>query len=220
VLRETVDLFSIFDVDERLIWIADNGWLADKQIVARLEETGAIYPTTWLINAIGSASRFTLLDTERRPGLSNNLKWGKPILPPPLIGLQAGIHNIQYAGRQFSTTCASSLFLLHLTQFPEQRIAANVKKLVNRGLVEPSISPEAIASMDFSAYPDKTVLRFQGEIAEMIAYLKGDRSIASCETEWLELAEDGAIKYSSEAARATLLKHIEEGAATIENTFK
>jgi hypothetical protein len=219
-LKETVEFFSFIDVDERLVWIDRDGWLADRRIVDHLRENGAIYPVTWLINAIGSVDRFTLLDTERRRIFSNNLKWGKPILPPELIAAQSGIHNIQYAGSRFSVNDGSKLFLLHLTQFPEQRIAANVRKLANRRLIDHSTDPEAIPTMDFSSHPDPTVLRFQREVAEMIAYLKGDRAIPDRETEYLELDEGGAVTFSNADARATFSNFVDDRPAIIAEMFK
>jgi hypothetical protein len=219
-LKETVDFFSFIDVDERLVWIDRDRWSADGRIVNHLQESRAIYPATWLINAIGSVSRFTLLDTERRPIFSNNLKWGKPVLPPELIAAQPGIHNIQYVGSRFSVSCGSKLFLLHLTQFPDQRIAANVRKLANRRLVDHSVDPEEIPAMDFSHHPDPTVLRFQKEVVEMIAYLKGDRSIPNSETECLELGDGGAVIFSNAAACATFSKFIDDGPVIITDMFK
>jgi hypothetical protein len=219
-LKETVKFFSFIDVDERLVWIDHDRWFADGRILDHLQEPGAIYPATWLINAIGSVTRFTLLDTERRRIFSNNLKWGKPIFPPEVIAAQSGIHNIQYAGNRFSVSCGSKLFLLHLTQFPDQRIAANVRKLANRRLVDHSIDPEAIPAMNFSNHPDPTVLRFQKEVVEMIAYLKGDRTIPNSETEFIELGEGGAVIFSNAEARATFSEFIDDGAAIITEMFK
>ncbi|MEZ2142837.1 hypothetical protein AAE026_11050 [Bradyrhizobium sp. DN5] len=219
-LRETVEFFSFVDVDERLVWIDRERWFADERVLDCLKERGAIYPATWLINAIGRVNHFTLLDTERRRNFSNNLKWGKPILPPELIAAQSGIHNIQYAGSRFSVSCGSNLFLLHLTQFPDQRIAANVRKLANRNLIDHAIDPEAISRMDFSRHPDPTVLRFQKEVAEMIAYLKGDKSIPNSETEVIELGRGGTVVFSNADARGIFSKFIEEGPSIIVEMFK
>jgi hypothetical protein len=97
-LKETVDFFSFIDVDERLVWVDHDSWSADGRIVDHLQENGAIYPATWLINAIGSVNHFTLLDTERRRIFSNNLKWGKPIFPAELIAAQSGIHHSMAIG--------------------------------------------------------------------------------------------------------------------------
>ncbi|MCG2643807.1 MULTISPECIES: hypothetical protein [Bradyrhizobium] len=218
-LKQSVDFFSFIDVDERLIWIEEDKWAADEIIVDQLQNTSAIYPTTWLINAIGHENRFTQLDTERRPILSNNLKWGKPIFPSRLVGAQAGIHNVQYKGQEFSQDLAGKLFLLHLTQFPNQRIAANVKKLANRGVVDRFADPEAILSMDLSAYPDKTVIRFQNEIADMMAFLNGDRSIQTREVDFLELAPDGTVLYSNSEARAAFSRFVNESAGAIRELF-
>ncbi|MCG6205521.1 glycosyltransferase family 2 protein [Rhodopseudomonas sp. HC1] len=218
-LKASSDHFAFFDVDERLIWIEGGNWSANSNILEAIREFDSIYPATWLINAIGSSDKFNLLDTERRPILTNNLKYGKPILTSKLIGAQAGIHNIQYAGNKYSSACAGQLFLLHLTQFPDQRIDANVKKLANRGLVERSIDPQVISSMDFSSYPDKTVLRFQNEIVEMLAYKNGDRTIEAKETEYLNLTKNGAVNYSNDEARMAFSKFVEDAPSVAETIF-
>ena len=179
--------------------------------MARLED---------LINAIGSMYRFTLLDTERRRILSNNLKWGKPILPRELIAAQPGIHNVQYASSKFSGEGSNNLFLLHLTQFPDQRIAANVRKLANRNLVDHSINPMMIPTMDFSSHPDPTVLRFQREIVEMFSYLSGDLAIPNKEHEFIELSESGTVTYSNAEANKIFTKFIDDGSTISTELFK
>lgn len=212
-LKDTVDFFAFIDVDERLVWIDHDKWSADRRIVDSLQDDRVIYPTTWLINAIGRTDRFTLLDTEHRRILSNNLKWGKPILPRELIAAQSGIHNVQYNGSRFSEERSNNLFLLHLTQFPDQRIAANVRKLANRKLVDHSIDPILIPKMDFSQHPDPTVLRFQREIAEMLAYLNGDPAIPNQELDFIELSSSGTVTYSNVEANQILNRFIDNGAA-------
>jgi hypothetical protein len=95
-----------------------------------------------------------------------------------------------------------------------------VRKLANRRLVDHSVDPEEIPAMDFSHHPDPTVLRFQKEVVEMIAYLKGDRSIPNSETECLELGDGGAVIFSNAAACATFSKFIDDGPVIITDMFK
>jgi hypothetical protein len=130
------------------------------------------------------------------------------------------MHNVQYVGNRYSGACVGKLFLLHLTQFPEHRIAANIKKLSIRKLVEHDVDPEAVLSMDLSSHADKTVLRFQKEIGEMICYLKGDKSIEQSETDYIVLTPGGSVTYSNEQARATLSKFINQGSTTVDETLK
>jgi hypothetical protein len=87
-------------------------------------------------------------------------------------------------------------------------------------LVDHSVNPEEIPTMDFSHHPDPTVLRFQKEVVEMIAYLKGDMSIPNSETEFLELGERGAVNFSNAEARATFSRFIDDGPAIITDIFK
>jgi hypothetical protein len=68
-----------------------------------------------------------------------------------------------------------------------------------------------IPAMDFSNHPDPTVLRFQREIAEMIAYLNGDQSIPNKEHEFIKLGESGAVIYSNAEANKIFTKFIDDG---------
>jgi hypothetical protein len=219
-VKQTAEFFSFIDVDERLTWIDQERWFADERILDCLTDKNTVYPTTWLINAIESLDRFTLLDTERRRKINNNLRWGKPIIPSDLIAIHTGIHNIQFSGSPFSENNANNLFLLHLTQFPDQRIAANVRKLVSRNLLDPLVNPRTIAGMNFSNHPDPTVLRFQKEIAEMIAYLEGDKSISDSEAEFLTLRPEGNVEFSSLEARNSFFRFIADRSAITMEMFK
>jgi hypothetical protein len=87
-------------------------------------------------------------------------------------------------------------------------------------LIDHSTNPEAIPAMDFSSHPDPTVLRFQKEVAEMIAYLKGDRTIPNSETEFIELEKRGAVTFSNADARGTFSKFIDDRPAIIAEMFK
>jgi hypothetical protein len=199
-IRSTCEYFAFFDVDERLVWIEDRKWRADQAILEHLGDPDSFYPTTWLINVTRSRHRFSLLDTEGRPFLRNNLRWGKPIIPSWLVASQQGIHNIQFCEHKVALTPTLNLFLLHLTQFPEQRIRANMNKLRGRGLINDRTSAEDVAGMDFASYPDRTVLRFQSEIARMEAILARQEP----ESEGIGYIELGAalrVTYTWAAAR-------------------
>ena len=200
-IRGYCDFFSYIDVDERLIHLENDKWTADEKITDLLEDRTAIYPTTWLINIAESYTKFCLLDTEKRPIMSNNLKWGKPIFPSRLVGQKSGIHNVQYAGEKFAVPAGGTLFLLHYTQMPHQRIAVNVNKLVSRGVVRPGDDPLKIISLDFSNHEDKTVLRFQAEIKEMLEIIESKRLGVRSDSKFVELAQDRSVKFGDEAAR-------------------
>ena len=133
MVKETCQYFSFIDADERLVLLRENIWIADNSIVTKLvsKPEGGIIPTTWLINSLNCSDTFDLLDTKSRPRLENNLKWGKPILPSKLVGIQPGMHNVQFSHFPFSTEFGVNFFLLHYTQFPENRISVNRNKLIS-----------------------------------------------------------------------------------------
>lgn len=214
-IKSTSDFFSFIDVDERLIRSDGTSWSAEKEITDILNEPDVIYPTTWLINALGRFDRFTLTDTEGKRGLVNNLRWGKPILPAQLVASQTGIHNSQFIGHEFSLNVGTSLFLLHYTQFPLQRIRANMKKLHGRGLVERNAEPATVPGLDFSSHPDKTVLRFQREIVDMLSLKESDFVSTENETGYLELAPGGLIHFSDEKVRVEFETYLSSGSEAV-----
>jgi hypothetical protein len=63
-------------------------------------------------------------------------------------------------------------------------------------------------------------VRFQKEIAEMIAHLKGDPSISERESDVIELGDKGALAFSNDSARLAFHNFINNGAATLEEMFK
>lgn len=210
IIQRTSKFFAFIDVDERLVSIDSERWDASRSLIEVLSTENLIYATTWLINAPASYSIFTLLDTERRPILKNNLAWGKPILPSHLVGVQSGIHNVQFKNYGFAFGTKPRLFLLHLTQFPKQRIAANRNKLLSRRLIDGSESNEEIAKFDFSSQPDPSALRFQAEIKHMISLSVKDEDIWSANHNLLELCTSGAIRFSCEQARAVFQQYNNE----------
>lgn len=213
-IRRTAKYFCFVDVDERLVWMDGPSWSADPAIVARLDSDAgqAIVPTTWLINTLNRVDQFSLLDSEDRPFLTNNLKWGKPILPSDLVGVQSGIHNLQYNTYPVSTEHGVRHFLLHLTQFPERRIDVNISKLISRKVIDASCTADDVLAMDFSAHPDKSFMRFVDEIRKMRRLLDdakaGEQPGA---TDVLRLEPDGGVTYLSERARSDLQAYIDQG---------
>ena len=225
VIRQSCKYFSFVDVDERLIFLKPDAWTADSSIVEMLaeeQETGII-PATWLINTLNGVDTFTLLDSESRPNLINNLKWGKPIFRASLAGSQGGIHNIQNVRDGVCDRYGTSFVLLHFTQFPERRIAVNRNKLISRGVVDRSKSIDDIALLnltDFEDRPDKSFFRFVTEIRKMREIIAaGNDAVLPPVADFLKLESDGSILYSNDDVRASLSDFISHGVAKIERTF-
>ena len=58
---------------------------------------------------------------------------GKPIIPAGLVGVRNAIHNVQFDDFSYSEEFGVQFFLLHYTQFPEQRIESELKEIDKQG---------------------------------------------------------------------------------------
>jgi hypothetical protein len=220
IIKRTCTYFSFIDVDERLVWIDHNSWVADGSIVEKIaacSDRTSIIPTTWLINTLNSFDTFSLLDTEANPHLKNNLRWGKPLLPAHLVGLEVGIHNDQFDRFVFSTDFGVSLFLLHFTQFPYRRISVNRNKLISRGVVGNDVTSEDIVAMSFDGHPDASVARFVAEMKKMYDVIerRADR-LDLAGLDYVQLTHDGRVRYSNDRVRNDLSKFLDDGPGVIE----
>jgi tetratricopeptide (TPR) repeat protein len=198
-----------------LVQISNTSWVANNSILTQLASCNdqAIVPTTWLINTLNSVTTFSLLDSEGSPRLYNNLKWGKPILPSNLIGIQPGMHNVQFQQRQFSAFFGTSFFLLHLTQFPEQRIAVNRKKLLSNGFVESGLTNQEIMKLDLA---NPIAMRFIVEMRAMHRIIRGDPPPADHTlTGNLTLEPNGRISYSNANADFGFSSFLQKGPTLI-----
>jgi hypothetical protein len=218
-IKESSEYFSFIDVDERLVWIDSDAWAADESIVQKivLLANRRIIPATWLINTLNSYETFTLLDSEGTPKFQNNLRWGKPILPAPLVGIQDGIHNAQFDRFAFSTVYGVQFFLLHLTQFPQRRIAANRNKLISRGVIDRGVSIEDIIKMSFETPADASFMRLVTEIRVMSELITVDSKshLDPIASSHLTLHADGSVKYGNENARNTFTAFLQSGPDSI-----
>ena len=222
-VRAKCQYFAFVDADERLVWIDGNTWKADRSLLGIISSASPdrIIPTTWLINSINSLSSFTLLDTEGRPRLENNLKWGKPILPGYMAGIQPGIHNVQFSRFAFCMDCGVRFFLLHYTQLPQQRLAANKTKLVSRGIVEDGATIEDILSIQPSANFDATCLRFLAEIRQMVALTQhAPAAELQGELDTLTLSPDGSICFNRQSAQDKFVAFLHSGAPLIADVLE
>lgn len=221
-IQETSQYFSFIDADERLVWLNATSWIADTSIVEALAKhpVEGIIPTTWLINRLNHFETFSFLDSEFRPFLSNNLRWGKPILPSALAGIQDGIHNAQFDRFWFSSKFGVRFFLLHLTQFPERRISTNRNKLISRGIVDKKLTSREIVQSNFDDYPDKSFMPFIAEMRRMFQVLDGEFVSSNADTDDEVILETGGtLGFKNEHSAAVLGDFLDEGVKTIKKMF-
>lgn len=161
------DYVSVVDVDERLVGldvckrrVVDNGYLVNSMLGERPE----IVPATWLHNTNGKFDEFSFRTAEGSIGLVKNLKWGKPIMPSYIFGIEAGIHNVQYRGFDFRFNQNFIVTLLHLTDLPKRRIRVNCNKLKSRGYVDRDFDIEMILDLPEDPWNDHSANLFLREI--------------------------------------------------------
>ena len=220
-IRRSSKFYAIFDTDERLVIIEDGYWKAGLAILQRLSVADAEkpIPSTWLINKMNCLNRFNFKTTEGAEEFVHNLIWGKPILPAKLVGLQAGIHNIEFRSYTFSASRRLNLFLLHLTQLPDRRLRVNKSKLVNSGVIDEARAFDEIAAMDTSALSNSNAVRFITEIRDMLAVKRFGVRAETDEERSLELEPGGSIRYSSGAAREFMKRFLDCMESTIPAVF-
>ena len=155
-LKRTCQFYVFLDTDEFLVLLNDDHtYTCDERIVRFLlaRERTAVFPGSWLLNVEGSDRRFRV--GESLSDFGARLAWGKPITRSNL-GVQGWVnHNVQHDKRLFEGDLVPNVFVLHLMWlFPQQRIAANVDKLITLGFASPSDSVEAILAKDIESLPD------------------------------------------------------------------
>jgi hypothetical protein len=219
-IQQSCEYCLFADADERLVWMTESSWTADNSVVRSLpaNDRASIVPTTWLINRLNCLSEFGLLDTEGRPRLVNNLKWGKPILPARLVGVQPGIHNAQYETESYSTSCGTNFILLHLTQLPMQRIGVNRRKLISNGYIEGRLSDEEIINLNLD---NPLAMRFILEMKRMYGLLaEGTGNAYQDDSGYIELKDRGIITYSNFESEKTFRNFLRSGAGLIKDIFQ
>lgn len=218
VIKRTSHYFAFIDADERLIWSDATRWVADHTITDMVLRAEGIVPTTWLINTLNRYEQFTLLNTEGSGDFTRNLRWGKPIMPARLVGTGPGIHTIQTLPNPVSAALGTELFLLHFTQFPEQRIGVNLRKLASRKLIAGNETPEDVLAMKFAETDDSAPLRFQREIAAMLAILNGTKPREDG-LGTVTLETGGGLRFSDDATRQKFEDYVARGPDTIAEMF-
>ncbi|MGG5819316.1 hypothetical protein [Falsiroseomonas sp. HW251] len=168
-LRNSTRFVLFADVDERLVRIGTDGWNANAGITEHVASRRAdrIVFVPWLVNCLGAMHAFSIPCDAANGVKAHEMRMGKPILPGRFVGRHSFIHNFQYGDFACGNETINDLFLLHLTQFPEQRIRANMKKLVSRGVIGPEVDVADLLRMHFAALPDQSFMPLVNEIRWM-----------------------------------------------------
>jgi hypothetical protein len=176
-LAGSCTFFSIIDTDEFLMMVDSKKRATAQDVLPFMLANGQTeaFPGTWLVNAPYSRSIFKIGTT---PGmLEGALRWGKPIVraSDKLKGII--LHNTQLDRSFYTAHTSSRLFLLHMTElYPEQRIRANVDKLVARKFAAVGERAEDVVLKDTAGIEDNNVHLYVTEIKRL---LTADPSVPS-----------------------------------------
>jgi hypothetical protein len=206
-LARSSEYFIFIDTDEYLILMEDSSYYADDRILKFVMDNRNydLFPSTWLLNANWSPSQFHCGYEPHH--LADNLACGKPLIRSNKIPTRYVNHNFQLA-TLFTPPFKTNLFLLHLARlFPQQRISANINKLIAEGVVQPGENPEAIAARyDIT---DEIMELYVGEIREYLALReRRDLGKAALGAGCLELLSNGTISYYGAAEKKIVYDYI------------
>lgn len=201
------------DADERLAWVEDNRWFADKRLVERLmavsPRTGAV-PALQFDNLTGARDRVAV-PNRNNPKLQvlPPVLWGKPAIAagsPWPKGMP--MHNIQFPPNIFAAGHSPNLVQLHLCNLvPEQRLRANREKLVARGICTPNTPFEEIAQINLRNEPRSVVHRCVLETQKLLH----DTAPETKTPPNLHFAPDGHLRFSTPEVKSGFETMLREG---------
>jgi hypothetical protein len=192
-LQKSCKYYIFLDTDEYLIHTDGNAFISDHKIADAICHDPDIpfYPGVWLQNVMGYKDRFQL--SVNMHTLIGGLKWGKPILASHLNAAEIQMQNMQvfesYAGKNLIT----NFMVLHRSMLsPNQRIQANLRKLVAYKVIKSIDDLHSILSMHSDSHEIATCRRFIREIQDLSSLpvdALGPRENS------IELKDDGSILF-------------------------
>jgi len=209
--------YVFVDADERLVWLEKDKWQVGPQIVEAIKATQpfGMLPTAEVTNASlrSDVFHFDASDVGRKWMLAH----GKPVISA-IAQIPHGerAHNYQFPSYYFSREGSQNLFLLHLRRKdPEQRIHANIMKLVSRGVVSDDADLDEILQLSTQPLPYDGVSRgvFR-ELAEIDSFLRSPDSAAwgpQHDAASFQLFPDGNIGFDNPRMRALFAEFLVNG---------
>jgi hypothetical protein len=157
--------FSFLDTDEFLSIFADGVLVSDRHIGDFLSrKANPVLPSVWVQNIPGSMTDFYF----NRATLDFGLLWGKPIIHSK--GHPTGFihHNVHIAQHWYKEPIDTRFVLLHMSNlYSEQRIRANINKLVQRKIISSDSTVDTVLAIDIKQYSDPSVIGYLDEIHEI-----------------------------------------------------
>jgi len=211
-LAKSCDYFLFLDTDELLVLFDGDRHCADPRLLdfIKANATAEVFPTTWLHNCDRHATRFTC-GTEL-DDLAAGVTCGKPVLCSTASLWGITHHNDSVDPKLYASPFKTNFFLLHMTNLiPEQRLRANINKLVARGFADAGDTVEQICARSLDGIGDKLIPLYVDEI-KSLASKTADAFPQHTELQpgCLELPEDGCIQYFGEKERDAIQRLMRE----------
>lgn len=207
-VRDSAAFYSLLDTDEFLC-LYDGNTLEHSGIStflqARIETR--VFPALYLHNLYSREDAFFFEPKNLR---SYHLQ-GKPVLssaamtafPSAPVG-----HNMDVPLPLFAHHC-TGLVLLHMTNLSrEQRIKANMQKLVNFGILDSEQAFTTVLHADESAICPAYLRRYVHELRWLLP-LEDEEALAEKQQrrEYIEIKPDGAVHFHPETLASTFASH-------------
>ncbi|MCM8738909.1 glycosyltransferase family 2 protein [Azospirillum sp. A1-3] len=220
-LQKSCQFYCFLDTDEFMMRTDGETWSANYKIIEFLKSnfsSGArVFNTIWLYNQIGSRNIFCCGSDPM--AMNDGLLHGKPIISSDTVIHEFTNHNMQLRPEHIDGVAPYEIFILHYTRLSShQRIRANMEKLLARGAVSASMTPEDISKMDCSKFDDPNVFFYASEITARLS----NRDLFSSESEItpgaMILHEDGMVSFFGASEKDMFKSYIysqEEGANLI-----
>jgi hypothetical protein len=205
-LRESCDYFCVLDTDEFLVWISGEHVRKGADVQEKIARHAGkwSFPGVYLSNVLGHANKFWL--SSEGAGLTQCLKWGKPLVSSR-FDLSGDInHNCGLAREHFRERLIANFFILHMNRLiPEQRINSNINKLIAHKLITRPADIETILASDISCVSNQRLRAYVAEIAALRKLsMKDWNTPGPLPRGAVEFLDSGQIVFFDEYQRQTL----------------
>ena len=149
------------------------------------------------------------------------MQWGKPILSSRAEVSGVINHNCQIGKALFNGKSSTNVFVLHLNRLSaQQRIAANLNKLLALNLVPAGTNIEKILAMDNEEFQPGNPRNWVIEIKKLVELPADYREPAGPEHKnIIELGRDGVIRFHDDAQKSLLSEFLRNPSVAIQDTI-
>ncbi|UGB24875.1 glycosyltransferase family 2 protein [Methylorubrum sp. B1-46] len=212
---------SIFiDTDEFIypVDIATRQWSGELLDEMLEDAQGRAIPTVWVYGAPGWRDITYVGDCMQR--FIDGYAWSKPFVPTGYQEPGFRIHNVQFPKSLYAVKPGNFIALLHLNKYSRlQRLSANKRKLIARGVVTADTSFEEIARLDVSKSRDPAVVRLVKEVETLQSETTEDFDDQKLPSDCLRFYKDGKLSFSDERASGSFVDVGKTAGALVDEAF-